>query len=87
VLELTELARSKLHGSLAAADEPVRQGKCFRIVPKDDKYLTPKIAKPASDDTVFTHDGDDVLALPRALHPFFRGKSLDIDTSGKLKLQ
>lgn len=86
MLELTETARSRLHRSLAAADKPDQQDKCFRIVPKDDKVLTLKLARPASSDTIFTHEGANVLALPKALQPFFQGKSLDIDSSGNLKL-
>ena len=86
MLKLTETAKNRLHKSLAAADKPKLQGKCFRIVPKDNKFLTLKLAKPAPSDTVFTHDGNDVLALPKALQPFFQGKSLDIDSEGNLKL-
>lgn len=84
MFELTETAKSQLHRSLVAADNPEQEGTCFRIVPKDDKFLTLKLAKPAPSDTVFTHNGDKILALPKALHPFFQDKSLDIDKSGQL---
>jgi hypothetical protein len=84
MLELTEAAKSQLHRSLSAGDKPKHQGKCFRIVPKDEKSLTLRLAKPAPSDTVFTHDGDTILAIPKALQPFFRDKNLDIDKSGKL---
>jgi hypothetical protein len=86
MLELTEAAKSTLHKSLATADKPEQQGKCFRIVPKDEQFLTLKLAEPAPSDTVFTHDGETILALPKALQPFFQDKSLDIDNSGKLNL-
>jgi hypothetical protein len=86
MLELTEAAKDQLHKSLAAADQPEQEGKCFRIVPKDEKFLTLRLARPAPGDTVFTHDGETILALPKALQPFFEDKSLDIDNSGKLKL-
>jgi hypothetical protein len=45
-----------------------------------------RLAKPAPGDTVFTHEGETILALPKALQPFFQDKSLDIDNSGKLTL-
>ena len=86
MLEVTETAKSQLHRSLATADHPVQEGTCFRIVPKDEKFLTLKLARPALGDTVFTHNGETILALPKALQPFFQDKSLDTDKSGKLKL-
>ena len=86
MFELTETARSRLHKSLENADGPEQQRKCFRVVPKNDKFLTLKLATPAPSDTVFTHKGDEVLAMPKALQPFLEGKRLDIDDSGKLKL-
>jgi hypothetical protein len=86
MLELTEAAKAQLHRSLAKADKPEQQGKCFRVVPKDEAFLTLKLATPAPSDTIFEHKGDQVLAMPKALQPFFEDKSLDIDKSGKLKL-
>lgn len=86
MFELTEAAKGKLHNSLAAADKPEQRGKCFRVVPKDDTFLTLKLATPSPSDTIFEHRGDNVLAMPKALQPFFEGKSLDIDNSGNLKL-
>lgn len=86
MLELTENVKMRLHKSLASADLADQQGKCFRVVPKDDKSLTLKPAKPAPSDSVFTHSGKVILALPKALQPFFRNKSLDIDDNGRLKL-
>ena len=86
MFELTEAAKEKLHRSLAATPMADREGKCFRIVPKDDRYLTLKLAEPAPSDTTFRHDGAIVLALPKALQPFFENKSLDSDRGGKLKL-
>lgn len=86
MFELTEAARSKLHRSLEKAGTPEQQGKCFRVVPQNDKSLTLRLATPTPSDTVFTHKGDEVLAMPRALEPFFEGKRLDIDNTGKLKL-
>lgn len=86
MLELTDAARERLHKSLSETNETKRAGRCFRIVPKDEKNLTLKLAKPAPSDATFRHNGNIVLALPKALRPFFRNKSLDIDESGKLTL-
>lgn len=83
---LTETAKGQLHNSLSTADKHELRGRCFRIVPKDNKLLTLKLATPEPSDTVFEHKGDKVLAMPKALRPFFEGKSLDIDNSGKFKL-
>ncbi len=86
MLELTQNTKSQLHRSLSATDNPDQEGKCFRVVPKDERFLTLKLAKPQSSDTVFKYDGDPILALPKALQPFFEDKCLDIDNSGQLKL-
>lgn len=86
MLQLTDAAKERLHNSLASSRIPERDGKCFRIVPKDERYLTLKLARPAPSDSTFRHNGHIVLALPKALRPFFRNKSLDIDEGGKLKL-
>lgn len=87
MLELTQNAGARLRRALATASMADSEGKCFRVVPKDDKQLTLKIAKPAPSDSTFEHDGEVVLALPKALRPFFDGKRLDIDGTGKLKLR
>lgn len=86
MFELTEAAGARLHKSLAGTRMPDDEGKCFRVVPKDEKFLTLKLARPAPSDSTFEYEGAVVLALPMALRPFFRDKSLDIDPSGKLKL-
>lgn len=86
MLELTTAAKERLHKSLCSANETREQGKCFRVVPKDDRHLTLRLARPMAGDSVFTHDGDNVLALPKALQPFFEDKSLDIDEEGQLQL-
>lgn len=86
MFELTEAAKSTLHKSLKKAQGTEQQGKCFRVVPKNDKYLTLKLASPTPSDTVFKHRGDEVLAMPKALQPFFEGKRLDIDDHGKLQV-
>jgi len=86
MFELTDAAGARLHKSLTGTRMPDDEGKCFRVVPKDDKYLTLKLARPAPSDSTFEYDGAVVLALPKAIRPFFRNKSLDIDESGKLKL-
>lgn len=85
MLELTETAKSKLHKSLITAGRSDRQDTCFRIVPKGDKSLTLKLAKPAQSDVIYTYCGEKVLALPKALESHFRDKRLDIDDAGKLK--
>jgi hypothetical protein len=66
---------------------PEQEGKCYRVVPKDDKLLTLKLAKPSPTDVTFEHDGAVVLAVPKALRPFFKDKALDIDSSGNLQLK
>lgn len=86
MLELTEAAGSQLHQSLAANQIAAREQKCFRVIPKDDQQLTLTLAKPAPSDSTFEHDGTVVLAVPKALQPFFEDKSLDIDDDGRLKL-
>ncbi len=86
MFELTDAAGAQLHKSLAGARIPDHEGKCFRVVPKDDSFLTLKLARPTSSDVTLEHDGAVVLALPKALRPFFKDKSLDIDQSGQLKL-
>ena len=86
MLELTEAAGAQLHKSLARAQMPDHEGKCFRIVPKDKQYLTLTLERPAPTDSTFEHEGATVLALPEALSPFFKDRSLDIDKSGNLKL-
>lgn len=86
MLELTDAALTKLHDSLAAADRPEHRGKCFRIVPEDERSLTLRLAKPAPSDAIYEHDGDAVLALPKAIAEVVEGRQLDIDSDGKLKL-
>ena len=86
MLELTDTARSKLMHSLAATKMPDHTGKCYRIIPRDDKYLTLRLAKPAADDSIVRHDGHAILAVPKVLRSFFKDKTLDIDNTGKLKL-
>jgi len=86
MLELTDAAKTQLHKSLAATPMTEREGKCFRIVPTQDKHLTIRLARPAPSDSTFRHKGAVVLALPKALRRFVKDKSLDIDNSGKLVL-
>jgi hypothetical protein len=86
MFQLTEAAGAQLHKSLAGNRMSEHEGKCFRVVPKDDNSLTLTLAKPTSSDSTFEHDGAVVLAVPKAIRPFFKDKSLDIDSSGKLKL-
>ena len=86
MFQLTDAAGEQLHKSLARIRIPEHEGKCFRMVPKDDKYLTLMLAKPGASDATFKHDGRVVLALPKALRSSFRVKSLGVDQSGKLKL-
>lgn len=86
MFNLKDAAGAQLHKSLATAEMPDNEGKCFRIVPKDDKFLTMQFARPAPGDETFEHEGAVVLAIPKALRLFSRNMSLDIDQSGKLKL-
>lgn len=85
MLQLTDAAKQRLHQSLTAAAPAERDGKCYRIVPKDDRHLTLRLAKPAPSDETFRHEGDVVLALPRALRTFVEDKRLDIDRRGQLR--
>lgn len=84
MLQLTQSAKEKLHASLAQSDAISDEGKCFRIVPKDEKTLTLMLAEPDSTDATFTHEGQIILALPEALGPLFKDRSLDIDDGGNL---
>jgi hypothetical protein len=84
MLQVTQTAKKKLHASLARSETVNDEGKCFRIVPKDEKTLTLKIAAPKSSDSTFSHEGQVILALPEALQPLFEDRRLDIDDGGKL---
>ncbi len=84
MLQLTQTAKEKLHGSLTRSDTVNEEGKCFRIVPKDEKTLTLTIAEPENSDSTFSHEGQVILALPEALQPLFEDKSLDVDDGGNL---
>jgi hypothetical protein len=84
MLQLTQTAKEKLHASLARSDTANDEGKCFRIVPKDEKTLTLTVATPETSDSTFSHEGQVILALPEALQPLFEDKSLDIDDGGNL---
>ena len=83
---LTDAASAQLHKSLTRNRIPADEGKCFRVIPKDDKFLTLKLARPEPSDATFEHDGVTVLALPKALQSFCKDKSLDLDRSGELRL-
>lgn len=84
MLQLTQSAKEKLHATLNNSDAIGDEGKCFRIVPKDEKTLTLTLAEPDSTDSTFTHEGQVILALPEALGPLFKDRSLDIDAGGNL---
>lgn len=84
MLQITQTAKEKLHASLTRSETVNDEGKCFRIVPKDEKTLTLTVATPESSDSTFSHDGQVILALPEALQPLFADKSLDIDDGGNL---
>jgi len=84
MLQLTQTAKEKLHASLNRSESYSEDGKCFRIVPKDEKTLTLTLAEPDSTDSTFTHEGQVILALPEALGPLFKDRSLDIDDGGNL---
>ena len=85
MLHVTDGAKQQLHEALVAANGT--GDKCFRIVRKEDsRALTLHFDEPTSSDSVYSHEGDDVLALPRNLQPFLDDKSLDVDRSGRLKL-
>ena len=40
MLELTDAAKVQIHQSLAVMPMPGREGKCFKVVPKNDKFVT-----------------------------------------------
>ncbi len=84
MLQITQTAKERLHASLTRSETVNDEGKCFRIVPKDEKTLTLTVATPENSDSTFSHDGQVILALPEALQPLFENKSLDIDDGGNL---
>lgn len=86
MLQLTQSAKEKLHASLARSEVLNDEGKCFRIVPKDEKTLTLTIAVPETSDSMFSHEGQEILALPKALQPLFEDRRLDIDDGGNLTI-
>lgn len=86
MFEMTDAAGARLHQSLVAKPMPDHEYKCFRVIPKDDHQLTLRLAKPDPSDLTYKHEGTVVLALPKALKPFFKNKSLDIDAKGALRL-
>jgi hypothetical protein len=53
-------------------------------MPKDENSLTLKVAKPASSDSTFEHEGTVILALPKSLQPFLDDKRLELDSGGQL---
>lgn len=84
MLQLTQSAREKLHASLNRSEALSDEGKCFRIVPKDEKTVTLTLAEPDATDSTFSHEGQVILAVPEALGPLFNDRSLDIDDGGNL---
>lgn len=86
MLEVSKDVRERLHSALSADEVRRTQGKCFRIVPQDDRSLTLNLATPAPSDSTVEHDGHVVLAVPKALQEFFADKRLDIDSNGRLKV-
>jgi len=84
MLELTQAAKQRLHKSLTRSEAASDDGKCFRIVPKDDKNLTLTLARPADTDSTFSHEGQVILALPKVLQPLFDDRSLDVDEGGRI---
>jgi hypothetical protein len=86
MLQLTEAAGAQLHKSLTENHVPEHDGKCFRMVPKDERLLTLKLGKPAPSDSTLEYDGHVVLAVPKSIGPFVEDKNLDIDSDGNLKL-
>jgi hypothetical protein len=85
-LVLTDTAGAILQYSLATTPVSADEFKCFRIVPDNEQNLTVEFAKPEPGDATIKYDGAVVLAMPKALLPFFANKKLDIDAAGKLKL-
>lgn len=84
MLEISDVAAAQLHQSLTTAPDVRKAGKCFRIMPKDEKSLTLKVAKPAASDSTFEHEGTVILALPKSLQPFLQDKRLELDSGGQL---
>ena len=86
MLSVSNAAMQHLHQSLTSIANSEAAGKCFRIVPKENRYLTLSLAEPAPSDKTFEFEGDTVLALPQELKTFCSDKSLDLDENGKLEL-
>ena len=84
MLQLTQSAKEKLHQSLTRTDTFQEEGKCFRFKSEDNKTVKLSITAPESNDWIFSHDGDVILAVPEKLQSLFKNKSLDINDDGKL---
>lgn len=85
MLQVTREAKDKLHETLSSAGHD-DSDKCFRVIPKDDQYLTLALAEPSEGDALVTKDGNIVLALPERLQELLKNKTLDIGADGKLSL-
>ena len=86
MLEVTEAAKKQLHDSLLERQSGTNHGRCFRIMPKEDRSLTLNLAKPHPGDSTIEHEGQVVLAVPKSLASFFNNKNIDVDTGGNLKI-
>ena len=84
MLQLTQSAKEKLHQSLTRSETFQEEGKCFRFLSEDDKSVKLSIAAPKSNDWMFSHENDVILAVPERLQPVFENKKLDISEDGKL---
>ena len=83
MLSVSTPALEQLHSSLLSSTDT---GKCFRIVPRDEKTLTLRYMEFKDSDKTFEVKGRTVLALPDSLTPYCRDKNLDIDKDGRLEL-
>lgn len=86
MLSVSNAAMAQLAHTLQSALGDENDARCFRIVQRDESTLALSLSEPAPTDTTLEHEGSTVLAVPRELHDFCDGKSLDYNKEGKLEI-
>ena len=76
------------HDAMTLCNETVRQlagdqtdTKCLRLL-NDDGRISISFELPRSDDTIVSHDGQSVLAVPDQVATLLAGKTLDLSDDG-----
>jgi len=83
MLTVSTPALEYMHTALLSSDDT---NKCFRIVPRDEATLTLRYMEFEDSDETYELKGRTVLALPDALVPYCKDKSLEVGEQGKLEL-